>query len=434
MTANDTSFSKAVEERKESHDTFFMDGWSGGMRQQRHNDLVLSEDIERLHTKLDSAVDAFEKSTAENERLRKELDWVKQRLAKCEESTASKAPFIFANNLPSHSSPSTLGVLGTGNRDSSAGPSTEPPRITSQHVDLRALWPPRNTVPHEVHTVYSMSSLNNGRLNQVDDLAMQSLSSYASVVSGHFPAAPASHYALHLPVETHLVTPDPTSEQPHSMTSRSPRDKLKAKYPKTMKELKDLMELAREPTSEGTAALSIVKNYCSRAHNTPREQKTFMQRWVLMNWKNPHATDSSASTAAADAKPNPRIDDPVDVWYEYLCAHPHSWPKGVRKDGLNRPIMSDLIANRAVARMRPTESAASRTDFVAHVTDIFAIPGMYKQLLEENGLTVTPGVSYQPFAGPINVETIVRHFAESGLTPAEAMKNFEPWAKHYKED
>ncbi len=193
------------------------------------------------------------------------------------------------------------------------------------------------------------------------------------------------------------------------------------------------MELAREPTNEGAAALSIVKSFCSRAHNTPRDDKNFMQRWVLMNWKNPYAMGSAPSKLAADAKPNPRIDDPVDVWYEYLCAHPHSWPKGVRKDALGKPIMSDLVANRAVARMRPTESAASRNDFIAHVTDIFAIPGMYKQLLEENNLAVTPEVSYKPFTGPISIDTIVRHFAESGLTPADATKNFEPWAQNYKE-
>lgn len=211
------------------------------------------------------------------------------------------------------------------------------------------------------------------------------------------------------------------------------RDKQgRPKFPKTIHELKDLMSLAGEPTAEGGSALSIIKKMCLDAHATPREDKTPIQKWILMNWRNPY-TPANANMSQADIKPNPRIDDPVDIWFDYLCTHPHSWPKGVRKDPKGRPVMSDLIANRAVARMRPTESASVRNDFVAQVTDMFSSPGMYQQLLEKNGFTVAPLITYTVFTGPITVDDVALHFARSGITPSVAMNNFEPWARHYKE-
>jgi hypothetical protein len=192
------------------------------------------------------------------------------------------------------------------------------------------------------------------------------------------------------------------------------------------------MALAGKPTPEGAAALALVKKVCLNAHATPRESKTFIHKWVLINWRNPYATVNS-DVSPADVKPNPRIDDPVPVWFDYLCTHPHSWPKGVRKDADGKPIMSDLIANRAVARMRPTESPSLRNDFIAQVTDMFSSPGMYQEFLEKNNFTVSPEVTYEAFTGPVTVESVALHFASSGFTPADVANNFEPWAKHYKE-
>jgi len=210
------------------------------------------------------------------------------------------------------------------------------------------------------------------------------------------------------------------------------RDKqVQSRFPTTINELKDLMSLAGESTAEGYSALSIIKKMCLDAHATPREEKTPIQKWILINWRNPYS--SAHTNSEADIKSNPRIDDPVEVWFEYLCTHPHSWPKGVRKDAKNRPLMSDLIANRAVARMRPTESTSARNDFVAQVTDMFSSPGMYQQLLKGNNFTVASLISFPVFTGPITVEDVALHFAKSGVTPSMAMKNFEPWAQHYKE-
>ena len=47
---------------------------------------------------------------------------------------------------------------------------------------------------------------------------------------------------------------------------------------------------------------------------------------------------------------NPTLKDSVETWYDYYSIHQKSWPRGVRCDALRRPILSDLRADRAIAR------------------------------------------------------------------------------------
>ena len=204
------------------------------------------------------------------------------------------------------------------------------------------------------------------------------------------------------------------------------------KFPETIYELKNLISLAGEPTAEGGSALRIIKRMCVDAHATPRDEKTPIQKWILMNWRNPYMY-ANINMFQADIKLNSCINDPIDVWFDYFCTHPHSWPKCVHKDLKERSVMSDLIANQAVACMRPTESASAKNDFVAQVINMFSSPSMYQQLLEKNGFTVALSITYTVFTGPITVDNVVLHFARSGTTPKVAINNFEPWAQHYKE-
>ncbi len=136
-----------------------MDGFGEGMRHQRDNDLP---NVERLQ----AALDAVDKGATENERLRMELAWTKQQLARYEESKYLKAPSSPMDILPSRPSPSTSGAMGTGSRASSLGSSMEfQPHSTSQLSDFSSPWPSRNPEPHEVHTIYTLTSLNNRQLN-----------------------------------------------------------------------------------------------------------------------------------------------------------------------------------------------------------------------------------------------------------------------------
>lgn len=408
----DASLVKAMKTRHEQLDTFFMDGYGEAMRLKDSNTVG----INRLKEELDITKRTFEDCVAENESLRSELDQVKLKLLHMEEeSRRIRRPLVCqSSSIPSLSPPSLSSSYGTRSPGSSIGSTMELQHTIGE--DLNRAHPRQLVTP-----LYTEQKGVFSRPVQVLP------TTYASVASADVPQNPPTYNVTSQPLPNALPSKPRVPNTP-SVTRNHPYNK----YPKTMKEIKDLMDLAHEQTAEGLMALSIVKSVCSRAHGTPRDSKSFMQRWILMNWKNPY-TVTSTPEACMGAKANPRIDDSVDVWFDYLCTHSHSWPKGVRKDAFGRPVMSDLIANRAVARMRPTESATMRNDFIAHVTDMFAVPGMYQHLLEKNNFMVAREVTYNTFSGIVTPDTIARHFADSGFTAEDAEHNFETWAKNYKE-
>jgi hypothetical protein len=236
------------------------------------------------------------------------------------------------------------------------------------------------------------------------------------------------------------------------------------------------MAAAHKPGNE--RALAKVKVLCGEAHATPRELKTDLQRYLLSNWRNPTPSSSngtasppmlppapptapaamlnrsrsgsntvlgsSSSTAAFNAHPvknNPRIDDPVEVWYEYLCTYPSCCPRGVRRDSRNRPHLPDLRASRLVARLRPelsqgnSQQLAVRADFMTRVVALFSVPSAYAKKIKAGGLVVAPVVMYRAYsmgvAGTLCEADVVRHFTQCGVTVAVAENELEPWAMHY---
>lgn len=205
-------------------------------------------------------------------------------------------------------------------------------------------------------------------------------------------------------------------------------------FPWNLQGLHWLMEAAHKPGNG--MYLAKVKALCTEAHNTPTERKTELQKVLLSKWRNPVPLGIAQVSLI-----NPRIDDSVDIWYYYLCTHQKSWPRGVRKDLLGRPIMSDLRANRIISRLRPTESSSSnpvssRTAFVQQVVDIFSRPGTYQRILVRKHIDVAHSLSYLRFHERtwfITIEDIVRHFAACGITVEMATRDFEPWARNYLE-
>ncbi|KAF5341872.1 hypothetical protein D9611_001856 [Ephemerocybe angulata] len=157
-------------------------------------------------------------------------------------------------------------------------------------------------------------------------------------------------------------------------------------------------------------------------------------------------------------KTNPRLHDPVEIWYEYYCTHQKSWPRGVRCDSYRRPIMSDLRADRAIARFRPDASVklppdlativvdgefgpdcfpapSPRNQFKNMVVELFYERGMYAKRVAELGLSVAPVATYEMYTGPfpITIDRIVRHLASAGVSTEVASSELEQWAQNYKD-
>ncbi|KAF7311590.1 hypothetical protein MKEN_01061700 [Mycena kentingensis (nom. inval.)] len=235
------------------------------------------------------------------------------------------------------------------------------------------------------------------------------------------------------------------------------------RMPKTLRQLQLLMSKAHQPGNED--ALARVKILCTDAHNTPREHKTDMQRYILANWRNPDAPQGHTSSSYyphhhssslhlgpnhsigsthGHGPNNPRADDPVEVWHAYLSVHQSSWPRGVRREADGSPRFDDLKASRTVARLRPTVGSDGdsnlRNEWVSVAVGMFAAPGMYRDLLRREGLVPAPGnlAVRRPYRVPegggagIRIEEVVKHFAEAGVTVEEAEMELEPWAREYQ--
>ncbi|KAF7293547.1 hypothetical protein MIND_01133100 [Mycena indigotica] len=251
-----------------------------------------------------------------------------------------------------------------------------------------------------------------------------------------------------------LVRPEPESVAQHALPPR-PEVYLPSPFhhpirmPRTLRQLQLLISKAHQPGNDDT--LTRIKALCTEAHNTPREQKTEMQRYILANWRNPEPATATSSLHGHSQLPlllgshrsvqprvnNPRADDPTEVWHAYLTVHQGSWPRGVRKEADGSPHFDDLKASRTVARLRPTGGDSSfRNEWMSCVVGIFATPGMYADLLRREGLVVAPShmALRQPYSASnaIRVENVVRHLANAGVTVADAEREIEAWAREYQ--
>ncbi|KIL59566.1 hypothetical protein M378DRAFT_14699 [Amanita muscaria Koide BX008] len=264
---------------------------------------------------------------------------------------------------------------------------------------------------------------------------------------------------LRLEIDTLKTSPNPSPAQRDSITTPSAaavtvpaaspqlppslrRNNNNRGNPRTIAELEDLMRAAHEPGN--FRALNKIKVMCAEAHNTPREQKTPVQQHLLIHWRNPEGSNDTGGhppspTQGSRLKTNPRRDDPVEVWFDYLSTHHISWPRGVRRDSNDRPYLPDLKASRTVAQLRPndatTEPAAMiRFEFMQTVTDIFERQRFYKAILDKYHIEVSPVTDLRPyhFPPPITIESVARHFAQCGVTVHQAQEEIEQWARNYK--
>lgn len=211
--------------------------------------------------------------------------------------------------------------------------------------------------------------------------------------------------------------------------------------PRNVSQLQSLMTAAHEPGN--TRALSKVKALCAEAHATPRENKTPLQQYLLIHWRNPETPTDVSESNQSRTKTNPRRDDPIDVWYDYLCTHQSSWPRGVRRDAYDRPFLPDLKASRVVAQLRPPDAspitlgsgpATVRFEFLTVLTDLLDKRGMYRTILDQYGISISPTVNLKPYTAPfpISTESVVRHLAECGVNVQSVQDELEPWAHNYR--
>ncbi|KAJ7667393.1 hypothetical protein B0H17DRAFT_852586, partial [Mycena rosella] len=348
------------------------------------------------------------------------------------------------------------------------------PDIEGIHDGLeveRMLLDPRETDQNSPAHFHAASSVPSSYVSKTDDLFGSSIpippptASFHSVVPPSKPEGSSGSTTLPVP-KTHLgptpsqsnLPPRPTVEVIASSGAPDLRatpaafpSVHTARAPKTLRQLQYLMNRAHQPGNDD--ALAKVKMLCAEAHQTPREEKTELQRYILANWRNPEPSATAERSVSPPPPPmllpnqallppranNPRMEDPVEVWHAYLTTHQGSWPRGVRREADGSPHLGDLKASRTVARLRPAigdkGDTTARTEFMACVAQLFASPGMYQDLLRRHGLAAAPIVAYRPHRATqfsITAAEVARHFAAAGVSVEEAVAELEPWAQEYQ--
>jgi hypothetical protein len=456
-------FQKAVQSRDCKNDAYFFDGVSEGRRRQRDDDEYMFEDRERFKAERNEALEIISRFQIEAHNNREELRTVTEQLriarADCDRlrqrvSTANSEKQDLANELQQvlkmdmqlqqMTKMDDQMLLDHGAATAQNSPSTDlPPNAPgSESEDPSG---PATTAPTTYASVASSPPPN------------PTSTAITQRISHILPARPSGVVPAHTPV-------DLRASAARSPTSTSPTSRV----PKTLRQLQSLMAAAHQPGNE--RALAKVKALCGEAHATHRDQKTDLQRYLLSNWRNPTPSSSNGtasppavptapaamsnfsrsisnggpSSVASHSQPvknNPRLDDPIEVWYDYLCTYPTSYPRGVRRDWRNRPHLPDLRASRIVARLRPELAHGNglhlslRADFMTRVVAVFSVPGAYAEKIKAEGLVVSPLVMCRPFRTDANSsvteEDVVRHFAQCGVTLEVAEKELGPWAKCY---
>ncbi|KAJ7102835.1 hypothetical protein C8R44DRAFT_640776 [Mycena epipterygia] len=425
--AHSTSIDRAFKDLDSQLDTYFFDGVAEGRRRQRADDQERLRDLERARN--DSAL-TVSRLRSESHETGQQLSLVKSQLhlAQSERDALRKR----LESLTKEKVDDSIHVEAI--RD-------------GLEVERMLLNPGES--PAHFHAV---SSVPSPYFSKPEDPSGSSTVSQISIPLPP-PSLPISVPKNGAAISTISLPPRPTVEVIAS--SGAPDLRATAAFPsirapKTLRQLQYLMNRAHQPGNEDS--LSKVKMLCAEAHQTPREEKTELQRYILANWRNPEPAASGVSVSPPPVplllpnQPllplranNPRMEDSVEVWHTYLTTHHGSWPRGVRRERDGTPHLGDLKASRTVARLRPAigenGDTTSRTEFMACAAQLFASPGMYQDLLRRNALAVAPVVSYKPYRATqfsITAAEVARHFAAAGVSVAEAVAELEPWAQEYQ--
>jgi len=190
-----------------------------------------------------------------------------------------------------------------------------------------------------------------------------------------------------------------------------------------------LMNMAHRPGN--VAALRKVKCLRIEAQETEKKERTDVQTHLLEMWRSVEWDDGSPPKPKRKGPPNPTASaEEWKVYYATLPTTSPQLPRELRRDPEGKPLLSDVIALRTVARLKPGKSDDNGIQFKPAVAQFFSVQGAYEDSLRNQNLTIAPSVTYTPYTGS-NTDDIARHFASCGITYAVANTHLGPWAREY---
>ena len=441
---DDSSFQMARDELKRQYETVFANGVAEGRRIQRSNDEV------ELHEAREGIVlvrAQLEIAQAECDRLKKRVEDAEVGTGdRTSVSVASRSRFVLGSLREKETarlqqehmaplirsfSPAESSLSDTSFVTPSAGTEArdEPPTI-----------PTKGNVGRE-HPTYS-SAVSMSLIARPDEASRLPQSRPSQLSASVFPSIQNGEGASSETMTNPDITlADRAAHGPTGVSWQTVGETL-IRTPKYIKQMDKLLKEANIPGNINH--YKKVKALCAEAH-LAKDQKTDLQRYLLVKWKTPDwvkGPQSSSSHAASTMNcppTNPLYDDPPEAWVAYYTAFPASCPLGVRRDIDGKPRLTDMRASRIIARLRPDMVLDERTTRAARmqfketaVRQLFSIPGRYHRVLTNNNIAVAPQITYQPFMGlpgDITLHRVALHFAMCGISFAMADSDLEPWAK-----
>jgi hypothetical protein len=423
------SIQLALADRNHRRDVAFFEGVAEGRRRQRIEGEQLVDDLQRCRAERKEALENLGRYRIERNEIREELDFLRSKLA------ASQAECERLNlrvtELTWNTSQSPRKKLVDSERVGvDAQISAQASAV--QAFDATEIEPPTYPVDHPTPP-FTSPTIAPVPTSYAEAARLPSRSQAVFLQSGRFQPLQCT--------DTKSTRQNPTPpdssfgyNDDHTLPADQPSFNQRARMPKNIPMLQSLMKSAHQPNN--VDALRKIKLLCAEAHQTPKEEKTDLQRYLLTHWRNPAIGDLRSLPAP---KTNPRLEDPVQSWVEYLTEHQTSWPRGVRRDEQGRPNVSDLTASRLIARLRPevdqTGGPTSRYGFAACAAQLFSQTGMYQECIKSASIDIAPAITYIRFTGMLAETTfgdLARHFASCGVTLAMAAEQLEPWAREYQ--
>lgn len=424
-------FQKLMALKAEQQDALYTLGIKEGRRRQVLNDMFLHEERQALRNQLDEAVTAVVQNRAECDYLSQQLRLVQDQLTTSQAQTTS---LRFPNKSEVVSTNSTFWTA-TAHRGGSSNSQTDSSGTVPSRFSRLA-----GRFSHDIHAPVSLTvEAKPLPLYATAVSAVASPSAFAtpSIVSGSQakfrsgPSMPMHHgnNAVRAPESLNTISSMPDS--------------------KSLNHLQNLLDQIRIPgQGVGTKykAPKALEGSTSQVGRTG-SQRTFHSALVATTESpgfasTPSIISDGASLPMAPGLQNPRLDDPVEAWYQYLCYHSKSWPLGVRQDpSTQRPNFLDLKASRIIARLRPDldgllKSASRRGAFMKTCSTFLSVSGAYQEWLNKNNYSISTQVSYTPYMGPASPLTnadVARHLADCGIGPPD-VHALEKWAKNYVQD
>jgi hypothetical protein len=330
--SNDESFKDALSKREVRLSSAFLDGVREGRQLQEEHDIAL---LTRFREERDQAVQNLDRHKQLLDVAKGELDLLRDQVLALRIALQDVDPVSQRKNNGSPAislsscsdvTDATLDRLLLGSSvysDDLDRYSTPPSRVADDDVVL--------TIPDDSSTGYHISNqitdtkaLEAGTTSQ-DDAAISISISPVSLQSRAEPKTSATVTPSPPPQKAMIPLPTlkPTTlRQPFSVQHSTSVPTRLPTSPKQLTTLAQLGALMKAAHSGDESALMRVRALCASAHQTPRDQRTELQRFALTNWRN------RPRSASDPPQPPPSDDVNVEIYVDASA-----WGIGFVMDG-----------------------------------------------------------------------------------------------------